>query len=339
MTHINEQIPPVNFKTPNTVENMISAVKTFLSLLQPNQRAQAIFPFEIDERYEWAYTPIDRNGLKVEHMSAIQKSAAWKVLETGYSERAQITAQEIIALEDVLGEWESIQNEIPHWERSTERYWFSVFGNPGSKKPWGWRAGGHHIGIGATVVNGDTITVNPVFFGANPATILHGQQKGKRTLAKEEDMARELLKSMSPDQRSLAIVEQIAPDDILTRNYRTVDPNAIPMGIHFKDLQEVQKGKLVQLVKYYVSRGVKEFSSNYWRHICSVGMDNWTFAWAGSDKPGRGHYYAVKSSHFLIEYDNTQNNANHIHSVMRDYFNDWGEDILALHYKEYPHDK
>jgi hypothetical protein len=56
-----------------------------------------------------------------------------------------------------------------------------------------------------------------------------------------------------------------------------------------------------------------------------------TFAWSGSEEPGRGHYYAVRGPTFVIEYDNTQDGANHVHAVWRELANDWGEDLLARH--------
>ncbi len=56
------------------------------------------------------------------------------------------------------------------------------------------------------------------------------------------------------------------------------------------------------------------------------------FAWAGPEQRGEGHYYRVAGPTFLIEYDNTQDDANHIHSVWRDASMDWGTDLLASHY-------
>jgi hypothetical protein len=316
---------------------MAAAANNFLNSLKPEQRQQAAFPFEGDERYEWAYTPIDRNGLLLSEMSQEQKDAALALMDTAYSESGRETAHNIIKLETLLGEWEEQQNDISQWDRSPVRYWFSVFGTPGGEEPWGWRAGGHHIGLSSTIVGGEHVAFNPLFFGSNPATVMHGPHKGMRTLTVEEDRARDLVRSLSSDQKKIAIVDPVAPADILTKNYRVADPNIAPSGISFSALSDSQREGLVKLVRHYVGRAADDLAANYWKHIETVGMDRWSFAWAGPEEPGEGHYYAVSAPNFVVEYDNTQNGANHIHSVLRDFKNDWGEDVLAAHYKHAGH--
>ncbi len=337
MTSPAETIPPAPSAAPEAVKRMTAAANEFLNALSPNQLETATFPFDGDERYEWAYTPIDRNGLLISDMSQQQRDAALALMDTAYSEHGKKTAHQIIQLETILGEWESIQNDESRWERSPERYWFSVFGEPGGDAPWGWRAGGHHIGLATTIVNGELVAFNPLFFGANPAVVRHGPHEGMRTLVEEEDWARSLVRSLSGDQKKIAIVDPVAPADILTKNYRIADPDAAPNGISFSALSDTQRESLVKLVRHYVNRAADDLASNYWRHIESVGMDRWSFAWAGPEEPGEGHYYAINAPNFVVEYDNTQNGANHIHSVLRDFKNDWGEDILAAHYKHADH--
>lgn len=337
MTSIHETIPPAPSAAPDAVKRMTTAANAFLNTLDGGQRSIATFPFEGDERYEWAYTPIDRNGLLLTDMTDEQRDAAFSLMDTAYSDSGKKTAHQIIELETLLGEYEAMTNNVSQWERSTERYWFSVFGTPGSDEPWGWRAGGHHIGLAVSIVNGELVAYNPLFFGSNPATVKHGPHEGMRTLAEEEDWARALVRSMSADQKKVAVVDQVAPADILTKNYRVADPNAAPAGIAFSALSDSQRESLVKLVRHYVNRAADDLASNYWRHIESVGMDRWSFAWAGPEEPGQGHYYAISAPHFVVEYDNTQNGANHIHSVLRDFNNDWGEDILAAHYNRSDH--
>ncbi len=337
MTSARETIPPAPSSAPDAVKRMTAAASAFLNTLDDSQRAKATFPFEGDERYEWAYTPIERNGLLLREMSQQQRDAAMAMMDTAYSESAQKMARQIIDLEPILGEYEAMTNNVSQWERSEERYWFSVFGTPGGSEPWGFRAGGHHIGLATSIVNGELVAYNPLFFGSNPATVKHGPHEGLRTLAEEEDWARSLVRSLSDDQQKIAIVDPVAPADILTKNYRVADPNSTPAGIAFGALSDTQRESLVKLVRHYVNRGADDLAANYWRHVESIGMDGWTFAWAGPVEPGEGHYYAIKAPSFLVEYDNTQNGANHIHSVLRDYNNDWGEDILAAHYKHSDH--
>ena len=218
----------------DAVKRMTIAANYFLDSLDNTQRLTASFEFAELERYEWAYTPIDRNGLLVSDMSNEQRDAAFVMMDTGYSERGSATAHRIIELEAILGEWEGISNNISQWERSPERYWFSVFGVPGSvEEPWGFRVGGHHIALSANIVNGDQVSILPLFFGANPAVIQHGERKGERTLPEEEDWARSLLMSLDGDQTKLAVVDSVAPADILSTNIRSVDPNIAPSGIGF----------------------------------------------------------------------------------------------------------
>jgi len=325
---------PIPSSAPDAVKRMTDAANAFLNTLDDSKKAEASFEFAGDERYLWAYTPIDRNGLRVRDMTDEQRKAAFMLMDTGYSARGAATAHRIIELEAILGEWEKISNNISQWERSPERYWFSVFGTPGSvDEPWGFRVGGHHIALSANVINGEQVSILPLFFGANPAKIRHGERKGERTLIEEEDWARSLVTSLSSDQQKIAVVDEVAPADILTTNVRSADPDAAPKGIGFVDLGDPQREQLVALVKHYVTRAADDLASNYWTELEKTGFDDMAFAWAGSRDVGACHYYSIKHPRFLIEYDNTQNDANHIHSVLRDYAHDWGEDLLAAHYR------
>ncbi|HIF73334.1 MAG TPA: DUF3500 domain-containing protein [Dehalococcoidia bacterium] len=325
---------PVPSLATEAVKRMTVAANDFLNSLDDSQRNTASFEFAGDERYMWAYTPIERDGLRVRVMSDSQRDAAFRLMETAYSARGSVTAHRIIELETILGEWEMIQDGKSNWERNIDRYWFSVFGSPGSvDEPWGFRVGGHHIGLSANIINGDQVAILPLFFGANPAEIRHGDRIGERTLVEEQDWARALLTSLDGDQTKMAVVDAIAPADILTTNVRSFDPNIAPKGIEFSALGDGQRDQLVKLVKHYITRAADDLSSNYWRELEAAGFDGTTFAWAGPAEVGEGHYYAIRHPRFLIEYDNTQNGANHIHSVLRDFTHDWGEDLLAAHYR------
>ena len=317
----------------SVIKDMTEAAKAWLDSLDDSQRSTASFAFAGDERYFWHYTPVDRNGLMLSQMSPEQQSLAYEMMAIGYSTSGYAMARQIIELETLLGEWEAINNQVSNWQRLEDRYWFSVFGEPGSTEPWGWRVGGHHIGIIATVVNGDQLSLHPLFFGSNPAEVKHGARKGLRTLAEEEDWARDLVHSMTDDQRQAAIVDPTAPADILTRTYRVTDPSMTPQGIGFGRLDDAQRTRLVDLIRHYVFRANSVAADNYWSHIEKSGWDNVHFAWAGPLERWQGHYYNIRHDRFVIEYDNTQNGANHIHSVLRDYTHDFGEDLLAAHYE------
>jgi hypothetical protein len=317
---------------PALADRMARAASAFLESLGGEQRAQASLAFSGDERYQWAYTPGPRKGLLLKDMAPAQRSAALRLFDAGLSARGAATAQQIIAHEAILRETERIEQILSGEDRDSELYYFSVFGTLGGAAPWGWRVGGHHLALNFTVVGGELVSATPLFFGANPAEVHHGPARGLRLLAAEEDLARALLGSLGAEQKALAIVDPVAPADILTKNYRVADPTAVPQGIAYASLSGEQRGQLASLVRHYIERAADALSAHAWARIEQAGLEALTFAWAGPEERGQGHYYAVKGPTFLIEYDNTQNKANHIHSVWRDLAHDWGADVLADHY-------
>lgn len=317
---------------PLTARRMADAAAQFLASLTSSQRAVAQFPFAADERFVWTYTPEPRKGLRLRDMTPQQRTAAQRLLDVGLSARGADKARDIIALETILRETERIEGVVTSAERDPELYYFSVFGEPAGNAPWGWRVNGHHLALLFTIVADELVSPTPLFFGANPAEVRHGAEKGLRTLAAEEDLARAFLAGLEPSQKTLAIVDPVAPHDILTKNYRVIDPSSLPQGIRYAALSGEQRGQLLTLIRNYIEYSASELCTNAWTRIEQAGLDAITFAWAGSEERGTGHYYAVRGPTFAIEYDNTQNNANHIHSVWRDFANDFGLDLLAHHY-------
>jgi len=92
---------------------------------------------------------------------------------------------------------------------------------------------------------------------------------------------------------------------------------------------------MLALVRLYVFRYTHLMAESMLKDIQKAGLENLWFAWAGHNEPviGKGTYYRIQGPSVLIEYDNTQNNANHVHSVIRDLKNDFGGDLLLEHYK------
>ncbi len=309
------------------------SVRAWLDGLDPAQRARASFPFETDERFAWAYTPGDRNGLPIAAMSAAQREGAMAALGMALSSRGAREVRAVIALEEVLGQIEREAGWLDAPRRDPELYWFSVFGEPGGREPWALQVNGHHVLIALTVADGEVIGSAPSFLGANPATIPIGPRAGERTINGEETLARALLASLSGEQRAVAVVDPVAPPDIRSGNGRRALLRGVPDGIAYERLAAAQREGLEGLIRHYLERARSDIAGVEWARIRSAGLPPVTFAWAGPDTPGRGHYYAIRGPAFLIEYDNTQNGANHIHSVWRDLTNDWGEDRLAAHYR------
>ena len=326
-------------RTPDRARAIAAAAGAFLKSLDDQQIQTVRRPFDDAIRYEWSYVPLPRGGLRLDAMDSTQQRLALAVLDLSLSERGARQAHEIMGLESTLADWEA----ITHFHHPTEVmlardpafYYFTIYGEPGGKQPWGFKVGGHHLGLHVSIVDGDFISPLPLFLGSNPAEIRHGPRVGHRILAEEEDLARRLLAALPPDQKALAIVDPVAPADILTQNYRSIAPGDTPAGLAFSAMPGEPRTHLANLVRHYVERSPSDIATNEWRRIEAVGLDSASFAWAGPETPGRGHYYNVAGPGFLIEYDNTQNDANHIHSVWRGYEHDWGEDLLAEHYRHH----
>jgi len=308
-----------------------AAVVAWLAGLDDAQRDSATFAFEAAERFVWDYVPGPRAGLALRDMRPGQRAAAGAVIAASMSGRTAGEIQAIIALETVLGELERATGRSDWSRRDPELYWFAVFGDPAANGPWSWRIGGHHVAIHLTLAGGRVIGATPSFLGANPAVVPSGGLAGTGTLPGEEALARELLSALTPGERRVAVVDDRAPADILTGTGRRADIRSVPAGIRHADLGGARREGLEQLLRYYVDRVRPEVADAAWAEIAGAGLAEVTFAWAGPETPGRGHYYAIRGTGFVVEYDNTQNGANHIHAVWRDLKNDWGEDLLAAH--------
>lgn len=315
---------------------MASAAQDFLGALNEQQRRIANLPFGDDRRYIWDYRPLEstpRPGLRLINMSEDQKAKALALLDIGLSARGADTVRKIMDLEIPLLASEKAEGRVTPFVRHPEQYTVCVFGDPADRRPWSWHIGGHHVGLHFTVIDGDRLASVPLFFGANPAEVRHGPTRGQRTLAPEEDLARTLVRSLPEDQKRVAIVSQTAFPDIITDHYPRANVFGPPDGLAWHAMQAETRSQLVELVRLYATRTNDELSGAYWRKL-EASFPDVTFAWAGGEEPGQGHYYTIKAPAWLIEYDNTQNGANHIHSVLRDISGDWGDDLIAMHYAE-----
>ncbi len=311
---------------------MYQAVAEFLAALTPEQRQKAVFDFDTEERLNWHYVPKERQGLCFKEMSAAQQEAALNLLRVGVSQRGFEKAETIRSLENVLREIEQGQGPI----RDPERYFFSVFGDPSATGIWGWRYEGHHISLHWTVIQGQVIATCPQFLGANPAEVRFGPLQGTRALAAEEDLGRALALSLDESQREEAILSATAPPDVITAALRKA---AIleDRGIAYRDLSAEQQEKLLALIREHACAQTPELARMRLESVRNAGLDDVKFAWMGSLERGQGHYYRIQGATFLIEYDNTQNDANHIHTVWRDFEGDFGLDLLAHHYRTSSH--
>ena len=323
------------FASPKSAATMARAATQFLDGLSADQRAKAALPFDGEERLRWHFIPNEmfpRKGLMIKEMTETQRRLAHDLLRTGLSARGYNKITSIIELEDILKAIETGGKMA----RNKEEYLFSVFGTPGTKGAWGWRVEGHHISLRFTIADGAVsrnLSSTPMFLGANPAEVRDGDKKGLRVLAEEEDAARALLVALSADQQKQAIINAVAPTDIVTMNKNDITP--LPeQGVTFASLQPSQQALLTRLIEVYTSTMAADIAAERLANLKAAGLDKVRFAWAGEIDRGKKHYYRIQGPTFLVEYDNTQNNGNHIHSVWRDFNGDFGRDLLREHLKE-----
>jgi uncharacterized protein DUF3500 len=326
--------------------NMASAATKFLASLTPEQRQQGTFAFNSDERLHWHFIPSEtfqRNGLTIKAMNESQRKLAHDLLKAGLSQRGYLTASQIMDLESTLGVIESAQRAAATTPgrgnpmvRDPEKYFVSVFGTPSAKDTWGWRVEGHHVSLQFTVVNGTLVAGAPTFFGSNPAEVREGPKKGLRILGAEEDAARALVTALDANQRTKAIINTTAPNDMVTMNKVDITPLS-PVGITADALNASQRELLMKLIDVYTGYMASDIAADRTTKLKKAGVEKIGFAWAGPVERGQKHYYRVQGPTFLIEYDNTQNDGNHIHSVWRDFDGDFGRDLLREHVKSTPH--
>jgi hypothetical protein len=314
---------------------MTEAANAFLENLNADQRSKATFAFTDDSRFEFRYTPRARTGLSLKEMNAAQRSRAHELLKTGLSVRGYAAASAIIELEDVLRAIEAPRSGPNAIVRDPDLYFTSVYGTPG-KSPWGWKFEGHHISVNFTVIDDKPIVFAPSFFGANPAIVRDGPKKGTRVLRDEEEVARELLAAFTDAQRTKVIFDVTAPRDMITGENRESSPLE-PGGLAYSDMSPAQRRVFERLLDVYLGRVAPDLAKRRLEALNKEGMDKMTFGWAGSTSVGGPHYYRIQGPTFLVEYDNVQNDANHIHSVWRDLDGDFGRDLLREHYKTVRH--
>jgi hypothetical protein len=310
---------------------MTRAANTFLQSLDADQRARATFPFDTTERLNWHFVPRTRLGLPFKQMTEPQRTIARALLQTGVSQGGLVKVDAIIELELVLRELGGSPAQ-----RDPEQYFFSIFGTPSETQPWGWRFEGHHMSLNFTVSGTSMVATAPSFLGANPARVQSGTRAGKRALAAEEDLAREFMLSLDASQRAAATLPGAVPSDIVTMNSSSVEPLS-PQGISVGVLNADQSARLIKVVDEYLSRMHPEIAGARRARLQQSDFLRVNFAWSGSLEVGAPHYYRIQGPSFLIEYDNTQNSANHIHSVWRDFAGDFGRDLLREHYQAVPH--
>lgn len=320
---------------------MADSAQRFLKSLDPKQKAQASIALADPKRMFWHYFPDSmlqpqggRRGLPIKDMSPQQKLLAYGLLSTALSHRGYLQSISIMTLEAILRD---VEGGNPG--RDPELYHVAIHGVPSTTTTWGWSFEGHHLSVNLTLVDGQRFSVTPSFFGSNPAVVRTGPLEGLEILASEQRLARDLVRSLTPEQRKLAVISQKAPRDIITGAARQVAANRFqpPQGIPFDRLDPKQQQLLLTLVRQFAEKYRTEILDQIRQRTPIDDGHEMCFAWAGGIEPGEGYYFRIQTPQFLFEFDNTQNNANHIHAVWRQFDGDFGEDLLRRHYETSPH--
>lgn len=301
---------------------MRAAAIDFLTALSEGQKKEALMAFTTDVRTSWMYVPGKRPGLSWSEMSAPQRRAAQALLRASLSDLGYAKIEQTRMLEDTLREMENNPG------RDEEAYWFVFFGEPSSNEPWSWRYEGHHLSLTFTMSGGKIQSTTPQFLGSNPAEVRSGPSKGRRVLAKEQDLAFDLMDSFDATQRKVAIVSPDPPSDILTGNKRKAAIEG-RFGLAKSKMTAAQRVALLALVAVHADVQVESIQK---ARLAKAADEDIVFAWMGQAERGKPHYYRIQGHTFLIEFDNTQNDGNHIHAVWRDFEGDFSEDLLRDHY-------
>jgi len=315
--------------TPQVAGQMSDAAKAFVSSLNAEQKAKATFEYMDGERVFWYYPPMNRHGLALRDMEPAQRELAMAVLASGLTDESYEQAKLIIEHEDVLGPLEK-ENGIKTFVRDTTLYYFTIFGEPGGEGAWGWRVEGHHVSIHFSIMGDKVISTTPFFFGANPAEVRKGPKNGLRILGVREDLAFDLMNSLDEKQVEESIICDAAPADIVTFNSSKASLMTYE-GLPASKMNGAQKELLLALVAEYVNQVRTEVAEQKLADLKKTGLDHLHFAWAGPVTKDEPHYYRIHGGDFVVEFDNRQDGANHIHSVWRDVENDFAADVLREH--------
>lgn len=318
---------PTTSPAHEAAAQMAEVANTLLGTLSDEQRDIATFEFADEERENWHFIPRERKGLSMKVMTPQQRLLTHALLNTGLSFRGAAKAVTIMSLEEVVFQMEGPESRA---KRDPEQYFVSIFGKPSDKGTWGWRIEGHHISMNFTIKDGQLVRATPSFFGSNPGEVREGPLAGLRVLGTEEQLGRTLVKSLTAEQAAKAIFDQTAPKEMITAAEHKVSP-IDPKGLSSDEMTEAQLSGLHKLVKEYLMRIRPDIAKEAWNEIEKDPTMH--FAWAGGKELNEPHYYRVQGPTFLLEYANTQNNANHVHSVWRSFDGDFGRDILAEHLK------
>jgi len=312
-----------NAQLPKTGLAMSEGAKGFLATISPAQKAEATFKFDDPERLNWHFIPRPRKGLPLKSLEGGALKAAHTFIRSGLSEAGYDQTLNVMSLEELLYLLEGGEREARRERRDPNNYYLSVFGEPSDTGNWGWRLEGHHISLNFTIKDGKVVSSTPEFFGANPGTVDAGKGRQIRVLGPEEDIARQILKLCTPEQQKVCWISKEAPGEVPGPNQPQAAVSA-PVGLPYGQMSEAQKKLTQELLSEYLKNLPADIEQERRDAINAAGIDKLQFAWYGLSELHDPHHYRVQGPTFVIEYNNTQNNANHVHSMWRNLAGDFG---------------
>ncbi|MGH8430638.1 MAG: DUF3500 domain-containing protein, partial [Solimonas sp.] len=315
-------------QTVDAAQRIAERANRLLGLLDESQRKQVLIAFDADNRLDWHYIPRSRKGLALGEMKPNQREATQALFATVLSEQGLKLLEGVRVVESVLREQQGSF-------RDPDRYYVSIFGVPGSF-PWGWRFEGHHLSLNVALPAAGHVSVTPFFAGAHPATVRDGPHKGFRLLGASEDLARQIMNGLDDAQRRIALIANRSFGEIVASPQRERDLGQ-PRGLELGAMSGPVRAQTEALMDHFLGTLAPDLSAAQRRRVREQGLERFRFAWAGSLTAGEAYYFRVHGPATLIEHDNTQNNANHVHSVWRDLAADFGHDALGNHYRSQPH--
>jgi hypothetical protein len=328
LTAVRPPVPALAQVADGARDAMARAAAAFLASLEPAQRKTAVFPLGDNERTNWHYVPRSRAGVAFKDLTPAARAAAHELMKASLSSVGYAKAVNVVKLEEVLRQLETFGGLL----RDPDKYYVSIFGAVEAAAPWGWRFEGHHLSLNFTLVPGRPVAVTPAFFGANPAEVPSGPHRGLRTLAEEQDLAFALARGVDASLRGRLVIAADSLGDIVSGPGRA-DRLTTPVGVALGELAAEPRALALRLVETYARNMRSEIAEAELRRMREAGLERVRFAWAGPIDPKQPHYYRLHGPTLLIEYDNSQNRANHIHSVWHDPRNDFGADLLRAHYE------
>jgi hypothetical protein len=326
------QPPPDAIDSPEVAKELAVAAQRFIDTLDP--AVQAKYLFQDAERGNFHFFPVSRRGVPLKQLKDGQRHLALALMSATLSHAGNQKALTIMSLGDYLKE----TDKTPNIHRDSDQYHITVFGNPTPDGTWGYRFEGFHLSLNVTVIRGRWICVTPSFIGAIPAIVPDGPRKGLQVLQQETELGRALAQSLGAEQRKSGFGKlpnflEETVGGFVTGNRRKLE-RGTPRGLAAASMTAEQRTLLMKLVRTHIGRIRKELADQDLARIDRAGTEKIHFEWAGGLKAGEPHHYLIQGPTFLIEYDNTQDGANHVHCIYRDFDNDFGDTLLEHFQKQ-----